>query len=134
MRRAEDNHAEQPVCHDVRLLSNSGDRMRRRDLLMLVGAGGAFWSIGATAQNDDGPLIGLLRLAPGDPTDVFAGGSLRPSMRKLGWEEGRNFRALILSADGGEDGLLRAAQELVAIKLKVVEHLGPQPAAHRAGV
>jgi putative tryptophan/tyrosine transport system substrate-binding protein len=87
---------------------------------MLVGSAGALWSLGATAKDDVGPLIGLLRLAPGDPTDAFVGGSLRPSMRKLGWEEGRNFRALILSADGGEDGLLRAAQELVARKVNLI--------------
>ena len=91
--------------------------MKRRDLLALfAGAAAARWHA-AGAQEGKGPAIGFLHLAPGDPTEHFLA-AFRPWMKQHGWEEGRNLRLLVVSADGGD--LPAAARELVARKVDLI--------------
>jgi putative ABC transport system substrate-binding protein len=81
--------------------------MKRRDLVaMLAGAAaGARWHP-AAAQQGKAPLIGLLHLAPDDPTDTFT--------KQYSREEGQNVRLAVVSAEGGGDRLLAASRELVS--------------------
>jgi putative ABC transport system substrate-binding protein len=93
--------------------------MKRRELIgMLAGAAAARWHP-ARAQQGAAPLIGLLHLAPSDPTDNFLT-AFRPWMKEHGWEEGRSLRLLVASAEGGGDRLPAAAGELVAQKVDLI--------------
>jgi putative ABC transport system substrate-binding protein len=93
--------------------------MRRRDLIaMLAGAVASRWHP-AGAQQAEAPLIGFLHTARIDPTERFIG-VFRPYMKEHGWDEGRNMRLLMASAEGGGDRLAAAASELVAQKADLI--------------
>ncbi|HEV2336270.1 MAG TPA: ABC transporter substrate-binding protein [Stellaceae bacterium] len=77
----------------------------------------------AGAQQGEGPLVGLLHLAPDDPTEHFRV-AFRSWMKERGREEGRNLRLLVASAEGGGDRLPAAANELVARKVDLIIVLG----------
>ena len=88
--------------------------MKRRDLIaMLAGAAVSRWHP-ASAQQREVPLIGLLRLAPGDPTEAFV------RFVKEREEDVRKLRLLVLSAEGGGDRLAAAARDLVAHKVDLI--------------
>ena len=92
--------------------------MRRRDLLALLASAAATGRWHCTrAEQSEGPLIGLMHLAPDDPTEHFLA-AFRPWMKAHGWEEGRNLRLLVTSAEGGD--LLASARELVARKVDLI--------------
>jgi hypothetical protein len=55
--------------------------MKRRDLIAMLAAGAAARWHPADAQQGEGPLIGLLHLAPDDPTEHFIT-AFRPYMKK----------------------------------------------------
>jgi putative ABC transport system substrate-binding protein len=93
--------------------------MRRRAFIAMLAAGAASQWHPAGAQQGEGPLIGLLHLAPDDPTEHFLA-AFRPYMKEHGWEEGRNLRLLVASAEGGGDRLQAAAQELVAGRVDLI--------------
>src|SRR2546429_551251 len=92
--------------------------MRRRDLLTLFGGAAALRPLAARAQKPM-PVIGLLNLGAGGPTDGFLD-VLRRDLKKRGLEDGRDLQILVLQASGSEDTLFAAAQELVARKPAVV--------------
>ena len=97
--------------------------MNRRELIaILAGAAASRWHP-AAAQQGEGPLIGLLHLAPSDPTEHFLA-AFRPYMKEHGWEEGRNLRLLVASAEGGGDRLPAAARQLAAQKADLIIVLG----------
>jgi len=97
--------------------------MRRRELIaLLAGAVAARWHP-AGAQQGEGPLVGLLHLAPNDPTEHFLA-AFRPFMKEHGREEGHNMRLLVAPAEGGGDRLAAAARELVAGKVDLIIVLG----------
>jgi putative ABC transport system substrate-binding protein len=94
--------------------------MRRRDLIAMLAAGAAARWHPAGAQQGPGPLIGLLHLAPDDPTEHFIR-AFRPYMKKeYGREDGRNLQLLVVSAEGGGDRLPTAANELVTRKVDLI--------------
>jgi putative ABC transport system substrate-binding protein len=88
--------------------------MRRRELIAMLGAAAAARWRPAGAQQGEAPLIGLLRLAPGDPTDAFV------RFVKEREQELRKLRLLVLSAEGGGDRLAAAARDLVARKVDLI--------------
>ncbi len=93
--------------------------MKRRDLIaMLALAAVARWHP-ARAQQGEGPLIGMLHLAPDDPTENFIP-RFRRYLKGYGREEGRNLRLLVVSAEGNGDRLPAAARELVARKADLI--------------
>jgi putative ABC transport system substrate-binding protein len=94
--------------------------MKRRDLIAMLAAGAAARWHPAGAQQGPGPLIGLLHLAPDDPTEHFIR-AFRPYMKKeYGREDGRNLQLLVVSAEGGGDRLPTAANELVTRKVDLI--------------
>jgi putative ABC transport system substrate-binding protein len=93
--------------------------MRRRELIAMLAVGAATRWHPAGAQQGEGPLIGMLHLASGDPTDRFTE-TFRPYMKEHGREEGRNLRLLVVSAEGGGDRLPAAARELVTRKVDLI--------------
>src|SRR5580765_7527882 len=94
--------------------------MNRRDLIAMLAASAAAGWHPAGAQQGRGPLIGLLHLAPDDPTEHFIR-AFRPYMKKeYGREDGRNLQLLVVSAEGGGDRLPTAAGELVTRKVGLI--------------
>jgi putative tryptophan/tyrosine transport system substrate-binding protein len=89
--------------------------VNRREFLILGTGIAIAWPLASRAQPAEAPLIGLLHLAPDDPTENFIP-RFRRDMKGYGREEGRNLRLLLVSAEGGGDRLPAAARELVARK------------------
>src|SRR5215471_14894701 len=101
--------------------------MRRRDFLMVL-AGVAAYPILAGAQQkpipaigkaEPGsrlPVVGVLLSAPPEP----AFSEFLAQVRELGYEEGRNFRLEIRSADEQPERLSGLAAELVQMKADVI--------------
>ena len=83
--------------------------MKRRRFLELLGGGAALWPFAARAQQKAMPVIGLLHLAPGDPTETF-----RHYMQRDGWEKANNLRLLVVPAASDGDRLTAAARELAS--------------------
>jgi putative ABC transport system substrate-binding protein len=110
---------------DVLILSafqehNMGlDQMKRRDFVILLGAGTAAWSSGALAQPSSLPTIGILgsgsRNGAAPYLAAFQGG-----MRELGYVEGRNITVIDLWADRRVGELDMHANELVRRQVKLI--------------
>jgi putative ABC transport system substrate-binding protein len=102
--------------------------MRRREFITLIGSGAAAWPIAARAQ-EQGPrpaLIGWLCLQSRE-----AGGhllvALKEGLATLGWKEGTQFVVEERWADGQFDRLQPLAEELAAMKPKIIVALAAQP-------
>ena len=93
--------------------------MNRREFLILGTGTAIAWPRASRAQPAEAPLIGLLHLAPDDPTERFIP-RFRRDMKGYGREEGRNLRLLVVSAEGGGDRLPAAARERVARKADLI--------------
>jgi len=100
--------------------------MNRRELVTALAGAAVGWPLVAGAQQkptigkgEPGmrvPAVGVLLYEPPEP--AFAG--FREKFRELGWEEGRNFRLEIRSADAKEERLPGLAAELVQMKVDVI--------------
>jgi putative ABC transport system substrate-binding protein len=102
--------------------------MRRRDIVFILGGAAVGWPLTAGAQQKPMPVIGeaqpgsrvpvvgVLLYEPPEP--AFA--AFREKFRELGWEEGRNFRLEIRSADALPERLPGLAAELVRMKADVI--------------
>src|SRR3954454_11061232 len=69
-------------------ISVDGDRMRRRDVIGLLGSTAITWPLAARAQEraDRVPRIGvLMAVAEADPEGQARGRALRRGLRELGW-------------------------------------------------
>jgi len=90
--------------------------MRRRDFLTLLAGAIGGWPTAVRAQQKPMPIVGVLLY--GDPEPAFA--AFLEKFRELGWEDGRNFRLEIRSADAQPDRLPGLAAELVRMKADVI--------------
>jgi putative tryptophan/tyrosine transport system substrate-binding protein len=84
-------------------------QMKRREFAILLAGTAAAWPLSGRAQQKAMPAIGLLHLAPGDPTDTF-----RHYMQRDGWETQHNLRLLVVSSEGDRDRVVAAARELAS--------------------
>src|SRR5215471_8427116 len=101
--------------------------MRRRDFVTVL-AGGAVYprlagaqqkpmqAIGKAEPGSRVPVVGVLLFEPPEP--AFAG--FHEKFRELGYEEGRNVRLEIRSADAKPERLPELAAELVRMKVDVI--------------
>jgi len=102
--------------------------MRRREFVMVLAGAAVGWPLTAGAQQkpipvigkaEPGsrvPIVGVLLYVPPEP--AFA--AFREKFRELGYEEGRNVRLEIRSADAQPDRLPGLAAELVRMKADVI--------------
>src|SRR5713101_9988027 len=102
--------------------------MRRRDFMTVLAGAIGGWPIALRAQQkpmpaigkaEPGsrvPIVGVLLYEPPEP--AFAG--FREKFRELGYEEGRNVRLEIRSADAQPERLPGLAAELVGMKTDVI--------------
>jgi putative ABC transport system substrate-binding protein len=102
--------------------------MRRRNVVFMLGGAAVGWPLTAGAQQKPMPAIGKAEpgsrlpivgvLLPEPPEPAFAG--FHEKFRELGYEEDRNVRLEIRSADAKPERLPGLAAELVQIKVDVI--------------
>src|SRR5262245_13525705 len=112
---------------DAALGRRQGDRMRRREFIVLLGSVAA-WPIGARAQQLPA-VIGFLR-----PTKAEESGHLVAAVREGLRESGYPSEKILIDArwgNGREEQLPQLARELVAIQAAVIV-AGSLPAARAA--
>ena len=105
--------------------------MWRREFLALLGGASAAWPFAARAQQNQTPLVGVLRINAEGSNEAFAE-PFRRDMKTLGWDEGRNIRYRFAWAGGQNERLPALAQELVAQKVDVLIAFGT-PSVNAAG-
>jgi putative ABC transport system substrate-binding protein len=107
------------------------DRLRRRELMMLLG-GAVVWPLATRAQQGERMRrVGVLvALAEGDPETKARVAKFREQLERLGWSEVRNVRIDLRFAGGSSDQFSKLAKELVALQPDViVAHSTPVAAA-----
>src|SRR5262249_24513831 len=97
-----------------------GDRMRRREVITLIGAAAA-WPLAARAQPV--PVVGILS-SRSATTDADLLGVVRQGLRDVGYSEGRNVAFTYRGADAYYDRLPALAAELVRERVSVIVTMG----------
>jgi putative tryptophan/tyrosine transport system substrate-binding protein len=92
--------------------------VRRRSLIAAAGA----MVLPASARAQTPPLVGVLRFNP-RRVETFAG-IFERDMARLGWEDGKDYRAEFLFADGDPSRLPALAADLVARQPRVIAVFG----------
>ena len=98
--------------------------MRRRDLLVVLGATAMSWPMGSFAQKPGMRVIGLLSPFTRAETEPWHQ-AFRQGLRELGYVEGKNVVVEWLSAEGNQDRLPPLAAELVRQKVYIIVTAGP---------
>ena len=94
------------------------NRLKRRDLITLLGGAMAAWPVAARAQQGERMRrIGVLMTArDADDDDVRARlAAFQQGLQELGWVNGRNVRIEYRRGAGDADRIRRYAAELVAL-------------------
>src|SRR6516164_783470 len=101
---------------------STGDWMKRRAFITLLGGAVAGWPLAARAQQPGGRrrLAVLMATAADDPESRKRLFALLQSMQQLGWVEGRNLRIDIRWAAGNTDDTRKYAAELIALTPDII--------------
>src|SRR5690349_18333696 len=105
--------------------------MKRRDLLVLVGAAAMTMAPGLRAQQKPMPVIGFLGSASPGPNAPFTAAFLR-GLSETGYVEGQNVAIEYRWAEGRFDRLAALAADLVTRKVDVIAATGGNAAARAA--
>ena len=111
----------------LRALRRRGDRLRRRELLALLG-GAAIAPVAAAAQQSAVPVIGFLNSASPAPFANYVA-AFRRGLQETGYIEGQNLAIEFRWAEGHDDKLSVLAADLVSSNVAVIAATGgPVPA------
>ena len=93
-------------------------RLRRRNLLALLGGAAAAWPLAVAAQQPKMPTIGVLVV--GSPGSDKFWRLFREDLRELGYIEGQNVRYEFRSDEGQASRLPVLAADLVRLKVDII--------------
>jgi putative tryptophan/tyrosine transport system substrate-binding protein len=95
-----------------------GVKMRRREVITLLGSAAAGWPISVLGAQGKIPRIAVLFFGYPEPS-IFEQG-FRLGLRNLGYEEGRSIELVVRSAGGRLTELTSLATELVGLQVDVI--------------
>jgi putative ABC transport system substrate-binding protein len=101
--------------------------MRRRDLILGIGAAACLWPLSAGTQPKPTPVIGYLVSTSPGPSAPFVA-AFRQGLGEAGWVEGKNVAIEYRWAEGQYDRLPALAADLVNRKVDLIV-AGASPAA-----
>src|SRR5436309_5245786 len=106
--------------------------MRRRDLVLRIGAAIASPRAGRAQQTERVRRIGYLTPATGSPENIFGvlqTRALIEGLRELGWFDGRNITIEHRFSGSGRERIAANAKELVALDPDLIFSVGGPPLA-----
>src|SRR5262249_37911704 len=96
-----------------------GDRMRRREFIILLGGAVAAWPLAALGQQSTMPVIGLLDpRSPDAMRDRLR--AFRLGLKEIGFVEGENVTIIYRFAEDQHDRLPELAAELVRRRVTII--------------
>jgi putative ABC transport system substrate-binding protein len=102
--------------------------MRRRALVVGIGAAALAWPLASTAQSQTVPVIGFLGAAASEGYTGFVNG-LKQGLKETGFVDGENVSIVYLWAEGQYDRLPELAADLVSRRASVIVATGGLPSA-----
>src|SRR5262245_25211909 len=106
------------------------DRLRRRDIVTLLG-GAAAWPLAARAQQPEVPAVGFLS-GRSQEDSVADAAAFRQGLSELGYVAGRNVALEFRWADGRSERLPELAADLARRKVAAIAAVGGNNSAFAA--
>ena len=108
---------------DREVIARAEGRMRRRDIITLLGGAVAAWPLAARAQQSEMPLVGFLNSSSPDPL-LGRAAAFRQGLNDVGFIDRNNISIIFRWAEFQEYQLSRLAADLVRQRVAVIAATG----------